>query len=137
MSLATKGVAVKLPLSFLEPCADRGGWLQTNAPSACVFLRRAKYTRVNKLKMGEFGCVSYTQDISCDTTTRLVFCCEWHGCDFEHRIVGCASLACEIVWFEWGNKQGETFLPNFLKREHWSGDASNRAMWGMGHNRIV
>ncbi|CAN0435503.1 unnamed protein product, partial [Pylaiella littoralis] len=39
MSVAKKGVALKLPLTFLEPCADRGGWLQANPPAMCVFLR--------------------------------------------------------------------------------------------------
>ncbi|CAM9634333.1 unnamed protein product [Pylaiella littoralis] len=76
MSLATKGVAFKMPLSFLEPCADRGGWLKTNPPSVCVFLRRAKYTRANNAKMGEFWGVWYTQEMSCGNGTRLVFCPE-------------------------------------------------------------
>ncbi|CAB1108726.1 unnamed protein product [Ectocarpus sp. CCAP 1310/34] len=65
MSLATKGVALKMPLSFLEPYADRGGWLKTNPPSVCVFLRRAKYTRANNAKMGEFWGVWYTQEMNC------------------------------------------------------------------------
>ncbi|CAM9866382.1 unnamed protein product, partial [Pylaiella littoralis] len=38
MSVVKKGVALKLPLTFLEPCADRGGWLQANPPAmVCVF----------------------------------------------------------------------------------------------------
>ncbi|CAN0552630.1 unnamed protein product, partial [Ectocarpus sp. 12 AP-2014] len=76
MSLATKGVAFKMPISFLELCADRGGWLQTNPPSVCVFLRRAIYTRANNAKMGEFRGVWYTQEMSCRNRTRLVFCPE-------------------------------------------------------------
>ncbi|CAM9767933.1 unnamed protein product [Ectocarpus sp. 4 AP-2014] len=76
MSLATKGVAFKIPISFLEPCAYRGGWLQTNPPSVCLFLRRAKCTRANNAKMGEFWGVWYTQEVSCRNGTRLVFCRE-------------------------------------------------------------
>ncbi|CAB1111923.1 unnamed protein product [Ectocarpus sp. CCAP 1310/34] len=76
MSLATKGVEFKMPISCLEPCADRGGWLQTNPPSVCLFLRRAKYTRANNAKMGEFWGVWYTQEVSCRNKTRLVFCPE-------------------------------------------------------------
>ncbi|CAM9715405.1 unnamed protein product [Ectocarpus sp. 6 AP-2014] len=76
MSLATKGVAFKMPIFFLEPYADRGGWLQTNPPSVCVFLRRAKYTRANNAKTGEFWGVWYTQEMSCRNRTRLVFCPE-------------------------------------------------------------
>ncbi|CAN0277076.1 unnamed protein product [Pylaiella littoralis] len=30
MELARYGVALKLPLSFMEPCGDRGVWLQRN-----------------------------------------------------------------------------------------------------------
>ncbi|CAN0217552.1 unnamed protein product [Ectocarpus sp. 6 AP-2014] len=76
MSLATKGVAFKMPIFFLEPCADRGGWLQTNPPSVCVFLCRAKYTRANNAKTGDFWGVWYTQEMSCRNRTRLVFCPE-------------------------------------------------------------
>ncbi|CAN0056580.1 unnamed protein product, partial [Pylaiella littoralis] len=39
LAVATKGAALKLPLSFLEPCADRGGWLAETPPAVCVFLR--------------------------------------------------------------------------------------------------
>ncbi|CAM9850003.1 unnamed protein product, partial [Hapterophycus canaliculatus] len=35
------GVALKLPLSFVEPCADRASWLKENPPSVCIFLRRS------------------------------------------------------------------------------------------------
>ncbi|CAN0187597.1 unnamed protein product [Ectocarpus sp. 12 AP-2014] len=73
-SLATKGVAVKLPPSFLEPYADRGGWLQMNPPSVCVILRRDRYTCVTRAKLGEFWSVWYTQEMSCGNGTRLIFC---------------------------------------------------------------
>ncbi|CAM9152268.1 unnamed protein product [Ectocarpus sp. 13 AM-2016] len=76
MSLATKGAAFKMPISFLEPCAGRGGWLQTKPPSVCAFLRRAKYTRAKNAKMGEFWGVWYTQEMSCRKRTRLVLCPE-------------------------------------------------------------
>ncbi|CAN0123014.1 unnamed protein product, partial [Pylaiella littoralis] len=41
LEVARYGVALKLPLSFMEPCADRATWLQENSPSVCVFLRRS------------------------------------------------------------------------------------------------
>lgn len=53
LSVAKKGVALKLPLSFLEPCADRGEWLSANPPALCVLLRRARYTPV-QVMVGEF-----------------------------------------------------------------------------------
>ncbi|CAM9633036.1 unnamed protein product [Pylaiella littoralis] len=56
---------------FLEPCADRGGWLKTNPPSVCVFVRRAKYTRANNAKTGEFWGVWYTQEMSWATGRGL------------------------------------------------------------------
>ncbi|CAN0373515.1 unnamed protein product [Ectocarpus sp. 12 AP-2014] len=71
-SLATKGVAVKLPLSCLAPCADRGGWLQTNPPSVCVFLRRARCTCVNRAKLGEFRGVWYTPEIAVTSSSWVI-----------------------------------------------------------------
>lgn len=53
MSVAKYGVALKLPLSFLEPCSDRGTCLQENPLSACIFLRRATHTPAHAL-VGEF-----------------------------------------------------------------------------------
>ncbi|CAM9179781.1 unnamed protein product [Pylaiella littoralis] len=44
LGVARYGVALKLPLSFLEPCADRGIWLKENPPSVCVVLRRVTHT---------------------------------------------------------------------------------------------
>lgn len=44
LAVATVGVALKLPLSFMEPCVYRSAWLQDNPPSKCIFFRRATYT---------------------------------------------------------------------------------------------
>ncbi|CAM9870676.1 unnamed protein product [Ectocarpus sp. 6 AP-2014] len=76
LSLAAKGVALKLPLSFLEPCADRGKWLQANPPAVCVFLRRVRYTPAHVM-VGEFWGVWYADSGSARTCdTRMVFCPE-------------------------------------------------------------
>lgn len=45
LTVAKVGVALKLPLSFLEPCADRGGWLQLN-PSMFAFFYGEQSTHV-------------------------------------------------------------------------------------------
>lgn len=75
LSVAKKGVALKLSLSFLEPCADRGEWLSANPPALCVLLRRGKYTPA-PVNVGEFWGVWYCT--CADTTTaggsKLVFC---------------------------------------------------------------
>lgn len=74
-AVAKKGVALKLSLSFLEPCADRGEWLSANPPALCVFLRRARYTPT-PVPVGEFWGVWY--NTGADTTaaggSKLVFC---------------------------------------------------------------
>ncbi|CAM9119159.1 unnamed protein product, partial [Hapterophycus canaliculatus] len=41
VQLSRYGVALKLPLSVMEPCADRASWLKENPPSVCMFLRRS------------------------------------------------------------------------------------------------
>ncbi|CAN0114147.1 unnamed protein product, partial [Hapterophycus canaliculatus] len=43
LAVATVGVALKSPLSFMEPCVDGSAWLQENLPSKCIFLRRVRY----------------------------------------------------------------------------------------------
>lgn len=75
LSVAEKGVALKLPLSFLEPCEDRGAWLSANPPALCVFLRRAKYTPA-KVMVGEFWGVWYNTrvDATAAGASKLVFC---------------------------------------------------------------
>lgn len=72
LAVATKGVALKLPLSFMEPCGDRGVWLQTNTPSVCIFLRRVTYTPAH-VTVGEFWGVWY-KSAARDVPTRLVYC---------------------------------------------------------------
>lgn len=76
LSEAKEGVALKLPISFLEPCADRGEWLEENPPAVCIFLRRAKYTSAHHVKVGEFWGVWYTSGVCRGNSngTRLVFC---------------------------------------------------------------
>lgn len=76
LAVAKLGVALKLPLSFLEPCADRGGWLQVNPPNVCIFLRRAKYTHAHHVKVGEFLGVWYAETGCCGNNkgSSLVFC---------------------------------------------------------------
>ncbi|CAN0115810.1 unnamed protein product [Ectocarpus sp. 6 AP-2014] len=71
MAVAEKGVALKLPLPFMEPCGDRGVWLKKNPPSACIFLRRATYTPAH-IMMGEFWGV-WRKNESREVPTRLVF----------------------------------------------------------------
>ncbi|CAN0131118.1 unnamed protein product [Scytosiphon promiscuus] len=75
LSLATEGVAIKVPLSFLEPCRDRGLWLQNNPPARCIFLRRVQHSRAH-LKAGEFWGVWYTDRgrSGGDNGARFVFC---------------------------------------------------------------
>ncbi|CAB1109634.1 unnamed protein product [Ectocarpus sp. CCAP 1310/34] len=77
LAVAAKGVALRLPLSFRKPCADRGSWLVDNPPVMCGFLRRAKYTHAHHVKVGEFWGVWYT-DGGCGKSggSRLVFCPE-------------------------------------------------------------
>ncbi|CAN0206090.1 unnamed protein product [Pylaiella littoralis] len=77
MSVAKKSVALKLPLTFLEPCADRGGWLQANPPS-CVFLRRDRHAPDHRVMVDEFWGVLYTDSRgSADSSgARLIFCSE-------------------------------------------------------------
>ncbi|CAB1103497.1 unnamed protein product [Ectocarpus sp. CCAP 1310/34] len=53
LTVAKKGVALKLPLSFLEPCADRAGWLQANPPALCMMMSRARYQPAHE-RVGEF-----------------------------------------------------------------------------------
>ncbi|CAM9222104.1 unnamed protein product [Ectocarpus sp. 8 AP-2014] len=60
MSLATKGVAFHMPISFLEPCADRGGWLQTN-PRLCVCFYAEPIHACEQCEDGRIlGCVVYS-----------------------------------------------------------------------------
>lgn len=96
LAVATKGVALKLPLSFLEPCADRGGWLVDNPPAVCVFLRRAKYTNAHHVIVGEFWGVWYTDGGCCGNSggSRLVFALNRGAC---RRGVG--HLALKRVFF--------------------------------------
>ena len=55
LALCSKGAATKLPLSFLEPCKDRGEWLDENPPTFCIFLRReTNGQHYGPLKVGEF-----------------------------------------------------------------------------------
>lgn len=72
MEVARYGVALKLPLSFMEPCGDRGVWLQRNPPSICVFLRRVRYTPAHVM-VGEFWGVWYKAGVG-ERGTRLVYC---------------------------------------------------------------
>lgn len=77
LSVAKKGVAMKLPLSFLEPCADRGDWLKAHPPAVCVFLRRVRHTPAAQVMVGEFWGVWYIgSDGGGAIGTRLVFCPE-------------------------------------------------------------
>lgn len=75
LSLAKEGAALKLPLSFLEPCSARGGWLRDNPLAMCIFLRRSRYTRAHRVKVGEFWGVWYTnREYRCNNEgTKLVF----------------------------------------------------------------
>lgn len=72
LEVARYGVALKLPLSFMEPCADRATWLQENSPSVCVFLRRSTYTPAH-ITVGEFWGVWYKSGNE-GRGTRMVFC---------------------------------------------------------------
>lgn len=51
------GVALELPVTFLETCDDRVAYLATNPPSTCIFLKREKYSpgRVSYGELGAFG----------------------------------------------------------------------------------
>ena len=77
LSLCQTGVALKLPLSFLEPCGDRVEWLSTNAPAICIFLRRKADYDISNIRVGEFWGVWYKNgEGGTDTprvTTRIVF----------------------------------------------------------------
>lgn len=72
LTVAKHGVALKLPLSFLEPCANRGVWLQNNSPAVLIFLSRATYTPVH-IAVGEFWGVWYKAEAR-DLLPRLIFC---------------------------------------------------------------
>lgn len=72
VEVAKHGVALKLPLSFLEPCGDRAVWLKKNEPSVCVFLRRAGYTP-DHVMVGEFWGVWYKAGID-ERGTRMAYC---------------------------------------------------------------
>lgn len=72
LEVAKHGVALKLPLSFMEPCGDRATWLKENSPSVCVFLRRSTYTPALVI-VGEFWGVWYKGD-NVTGGTRMVFC---------------------------------------------------------------
>ncbi|CAB1109658.1 unnamed protein product [Ectocarpus sp. CCAP 1310/34] len=58
LTVAKESVALKLPLSFLEPCADREGWLQANPPALCMMMSRARYQPAH-VRVGEFWGVWY------------------------------------------------------------------------------
>ncbi|CAM9759056.1 unnamed protein product [Pylaiella littoralis] len=71
LGVARYGVALKLPLSFLEPCADRGIWLKENPPSVCVVLRRVTHTPAHVI-VGESWGVWYKETDG--SGTRMAFC---------------------------------------------------------------
>ncbi|CAB1101013.1 unnamed protein product [Ectocarpus sp. CCAP 1310/34] len=74
LPVAKKGVALKLPLSFLEPCADRAGWLQANPPALCMMMSRARYQPAH-VRVGEFWGVWYPpgSGYSSSDSTKLLF----------------------------------------------------------------
>jgi hypothetical protein len=53
LQAAAHGVALKVRLSFLEPCRDRVGLLQQHPPTAVMYLPRINYRRVIRDRMSE------------------------------------------------------------------------------------
>ena len=72
LAVATHSVTFKLSLSFLEPCVDRGVWLQNNAPAMVVFRRRANYAPA-LVAVRELWGVWYKTEAR-NVPTRVVFC---------------------------------------------------------------
>ncbi|CAB1103776.1 unnamed protein product [Ectocarpus sp. CCAP 1310/34] len=74
LTVAKEGVALKLPLSFLEPCADRAVWLQANPPALCMMMSRARYQPA-LVRVGEFRGVWYPpgSGSSSSDSTKLLF----------------------------------------------------------------
>lgn len=76
LALTKEGAAIKLPLSFLEPCTDRAVWLRNNPPAQCVFLRRAPYIIGSNVKACEFWGVWYTDSGRSGNSNgaKILFC---------------------------------------------------------------
>ncbi|CAM9160432.1 unnamed protein product [Hapterophycus canaliculatus] len=72
LGVARYGVALKLLISFMEPCEDRAIWLKKKPPSICVFMRRSTYSPAHII-VGEFWGVWYKSDDD-GRGTRMVFC---------------------------------------------------------------
>lgn len=73
LAVCGMGAALKLPLSFLGPCADRGSWLSDHPPQCCIFLSR-QWHDSGMPRMGEFWGVWYfAKPGACESESRLSF----------------------------------------------------------------